>query len=103
MYPLKNELIQYDNIISVSGTSITFIWIFLAHYPLKDKEGTEVWVDWNAVDYDFIQTLGIELIKGRNFSPEFPSDITKSIIVNESFVKRFNISDPIGRDVWTCS
>ena len=56
-------------------------------------------VDFVPADYDFLQTLGIELIKGRNFSPEFPSDATKSIIVNESFIKRFKISDPIGRDV----
>jgi hypothetical protein len=34
-----------------------------------------------------LPTFKIPIITGRNFSPDFPSDSTHSVIVNESFVK----------------
>ncbi len=96
---LKNELIRDDNITSVSGSVITFTRGYYRRSYLKDKEGTSVMVDAVPADYDFLETFGIELIEGRDFSPEFPADATGSIIVNESFIERFGISDPIGREV----
>jgi len=65
----------------------------------------------NRVDYDFLDTYGIELIAGRNFSPEFPSDAplakpslqdrgdSRSIIINQEAVRRFGWDDPIGKKV----
>lgn len=51
------------------------------------------------VDEDLINTLGIELVAGRDFSEDRPSDVTGSIIVNESFVESMRWEDPIGRQV----
>ena len=48
-----------------------------------------------AVGYDFIRTMGIELLQGRDFSPEFKSD-TAGYIVNETALKLFNYKNPIG-------
>lgn len=50
------------------------------------------------VDYDYVETLGMEIIRGRNFSRDFPSDST-AILINESAVKRFGFEDPIGKKV----
>ncbi|WP_067030645.1 ABC transporter permease [Allomuricauda sp. CP2A] len=44
-----------------------------------------------GVDHDYIQTLGLELLAGRNFDPLFGSDST-SIIVNESAVAIMGLS-----------
>jgi putative ABC transport system permease protein len=49
-----------------------------------------------AVDYNFLKTMGISVIKGRDFSEEFGEDLTKSAILNETAVKRLGINDPIG-------
>ena len=57
--------------------------------------GTEVF--WNAVDYDFLQTYGIDLAEGRAFSPEFPTDEKRAYIVNETAVKAFGWKDPVGK------
>jgi putative ABC transport system permease protein len=38
----------------------------------------------------------MELIAGRNFSDEFPSDLEGSIIINESFAKMLGVESPVG-------
>ncbi len=48
------------------------------------------------VDYNFLNTMGIDLIKGRDFSEEFGSDV-KATILNEEAVKQLGIIDPIGK------
>jgi putative ABC transport system permease protein len=53
------------------------------------------------VDYDYIPTLGMELIEGRNFSKDFGTDST-AIIINEATAKQFGIADdPIGQELGT--
>ncbi|HVK97175.1 MAG TPA: ABC transporter permease, partial [Flavisolibacter sp.] len=51
--------------------------------------------DWGAnlkwADQDYLSTYGIQLIAGRNIKK---SDTASEFIVNESFLKKFNITDP---------
>jgi ABC-type antimicrobial peptide transport system permease subunit len=49
-----------------------------------------------AVGYDFIKTMGIEMEKGRDLSPEFKSD-SAGYIVNQEALKLINYDDPIGK------
>ncbi|MBU2045284.1 MAG: FtsX-like permease family protein, partial [Bacteroidetes bacterium] len=44
------------------------------------------------VDEQYIPTLGMELLKGRNFSPDFPTD-SSAVIVNEALAKIFGWGD----------
>ena len=48
-------------------------------------------------DEQLVNTLGIELLSGRNFSEDRPSDVTGSIIVNESLVESMGWENPIGQ------
>lgn len=41
-----------------------------------------------GVDYNYIPTLGIQLVAGRNFSPEFLTD-SSAVIINEAAVRTF--------------
>ncbi len=43
-----------------------------------------MWV--GNVDFDFIKTLGLQLVEGRGFSEQIPSD-RRAIVLNESFIK----------------
>lgn len=52
-----------------------------------------------AVDEQFVEALGIELLAGRNFSPDFPTDVTDAILVNESLVRELDWDDPIGQQL----
>jgi putative ABC transport system permease protein len=52
-----------------------------------------------AVDYDYIKTLRIKLIEGRNFSEQFGTD-SSSAIINEAAVKQFGFTNPIGKKIY---
>jgi len=49
------------------------------------------------VHYNFIETMGIKVLKGRSFSEKFGSDLKNSVLINEKAVKDLGIEDPIGK------
>lgn len=49
-------------------------------------------------NYDFVKTLGIEIIDGRDFSRHLATDTAK-IIVNEAAAKVMGLTDPVGRKI----
>ncbi|MEQ9424776.1 MAG: ABC transporter permease [Cyclobacteriaceae bacterium] len=48
-------------------------------------------------DYQYLKTLDIELIEGRNFSEDLTTDIGGSLLINETLAKELNWENPIGR------
>ncbi len=52
-----------------------------------------------SVDSDYLNTLEIKLVKGRNFSESFPSDALGAVLVNEALVKKMGWQEPIGKRV----
>jgi len=46
------------------------------------------------VDPDYVPTLGLELVAGRNFSQELPTDAEETFILNESAVKQMGFGTP---------
>jgi len=50
-----------------------------------------------AVDENWMPTLGIKIVRGRNFSG--PSDTLRSVMVNEALAKHFGWDEPIGKRV----
>jgi len=50
------------------------------------------------VDYDFLNTYGLKIVQGRNFSKKFKSD-QSAYLVNQSFVREMNWKDPVGKKV----
>jgi putative ABC transport system permease protein len=47
------------------------------------------------VDEDFMKTMDIKLLQGRNFSKDMPTDKTGSIIINETLMKTLGWKDAI--------
>ncbi len=45
------------------------------------------WYPAFLVRYDFIETFNIQVVHGRAFSRDFPSDTSEAIMINESMVK----------------
>ena len=66
------------------------------HNHFKNPE-TKIKVEGLAVDYNFIKAMGIPVLQGREFSEEFGSDMTASVILNETAVKELGITDPVGQ------
>lgn len=49
-----------------------------------------------ATEYDYIETMGIKMIEGRDFSRDFKSD-SMAVIVNQAAVDLMGMKDPIGQ------
>lgn len=67
---------------------------------LRNKKGEIINIRLLRVDSDYIQTLGLELIQGRNFySGEKVVDSIPNVIVNETLVRELEIEEPVGERV----
>ena len=51
------------------------------------------------IDEDFIPTLQIKLLQGRNFEQDMPTDKSQSVIVNETLVKDASWKNAIGEKI----
>ncbi len=63
------------------------------------KTGHVVITGNNWVDYDYLKTFDLELVDGRYFSTEHPSDFREAVILNEAAVKAMGIENPVGLTV----
>lgn len=51
------------------------------------------------IDEDFIPTLQIKLLQGRNFSQDMPTDKSQSVLVNETFIKDAGWKNAVGKRI----
>src|SRR5690606_24220669 len=96
---LRNEFISNPNILSVSasdnilglgrdGSNIRSVLGF-------DYKNREVSTNMLSVDFDYLETLDIELLKGRTFNRDYAAD-SLSVLINEAMVKELGEEDPLG-------
>jgi putative ABC transport system permease protein len=50
-----------------------------------------------GVDHDFVTTLELTITDGRDFSIENAADEQEAFLINESAVRAFGLTDPVGR------
>ena len=63
---------------------------------IEDMVSMQGW----QVDYDYVNTLGMKIKAGRNFSREVISDSTESVVLNESAVEKFELGpNPLGKKI----
>lgn len=53
----------------------------------------------HSVDYDFLDTYQMTLVKGRGFSKEHATDVQSACIINETALKLFGWENPIGKTI----
>jgi putative ABC transport system permease protein len=96
-----NSIKSNPNIIMAGGTmdGLPMQGSMSSMVPHFEDKTLEVQVEGFAVDYDFINTMGIEILAGREFSREFGSDLSQSVMINESAVSQLGITDPLGKQV----
>lgn len=95
---LRNELQGKPGIVSITasdnilgkgkdGSGYTSVLSF-------DHNGREAYTNMLIVDYDYLQTLDIPLVAGRNFSRQYGSD-SLAVVVNEAMVKELREKNPL--------
>ena len=98
---LLDELSRHPNIISVTtassrpgGLNNTGLYKFEGDSGMEEHNFYVFWVNYN-----YLETLGIELINGRDFNKNYPSDKDSAIIVNEKLVKFMGWDKPLGKKI----
>jgi len=100
--PLKNELFQNPNIVKVAvssdvpGKNGVNSNPFLPEGFEKDNR---IFIHNMRVDYDFINTLRIEIKEGREFSRDHATDASQAFIINEAAVKKMGWDSPFGKQL----
>ena len=89
---VENELKKEPGILSVTPIN-PCCWMTGVTTP----DGKEIAPYIKVTNHQFVNTMGLTMKEGRFFSPEFSGDSTKSVIVNEAFVKAANMKDPVGQ------
>jgi len=96
---LKQTLRTIPNVLSVGGTNAPVGEgsgknLMLVETPEGMQERG---INMSACDHDFIETLGITILEGRDFSEDIPADTLLGVIINETLAKRMNWDKPIGK------
>ncbi len=95
----KTEALRDTRVLK--GTIATFL-------PVKTTNNNNLWFKGQTagagegyvfhnyrIDEDYLETLGMEMAEGRNFSRDFPNDTTK-ILINEAAARQLDFDNAIG-------
>ncbi|UCC38535.1 MAG: ABC transporter permease [Candidatus Aminicenantes bacterium] len=98
---IKNELKNIPGVISLASSSnvpgqTTDV---SPHIPEGFQEDNSQLMESIDIDHDFLPTLGIEIVDGRNFSTEFATDTKEAVIINETAAKKFGWDKPVGKTI----
>jgi len=99
--PLKAELLQHPAILGATVATNFWSSSFSVWVQVEGTPSVEILLDLLAVDYDFLKTLRLELVAGRDFSKEFRTDETEALIINETAAREIMIDSPIGKRLST--
>ncbi|MCF8381447.1 MAG: ABC transporter permease [Bacteroidales bacterium] len=94
----KQRLLQNPDIISVTRTN-TGLGKGLPITATYEHNGIKKTYAVTTVDPDFIPTMDIVMLDGRNFSWEIQSDNKGAIIVNETFAKEFGLETVLNTEL----
>ena len=96
---IKTELLRYSDVVAVStsGRLPNDIDTFTSRDWTGRNPDEPIPIFYNTTDYDFIDLFDIQIVEGRNFSRDFPSDEKSVFLVNEAAVRVAEWESPIGR------
>jgi ABC-type antimicrobial peptide transport system permease subunit len=98
---LRDRLLRQPSVVSVSGTGVN-IGAGLDGSSSRQMYGfahnkRDVQCDWLRIDYDYLKTLDIKLVQGRDFNPSFGMDTVSSVLITQSMAKQLGESNPVGK------
>jgi putative ABC transport system permease protein len=97
----RNELAVYDNVISVAGSNELLGNDRTYTESVVRYQQTKIFAHYFFIGFDFLETIGLEIIDGRDFAREFTSDPKESVIVNETLVKEMGWDSAVGKQIRT--
>jgi len=96
---LRNAVGSHESVVSIAGGRESLGRESDYAQVSMETEGRESLAFIFRIDENYLATLGIDLVEGRGFSPEYTADATRSILINEAFVREQGWNDPLGKEV----
>ena len=98
---MRDRLINQPNITAVSGSGVN-IGAGLDGSSIAEMFGflygkRDITCDWLRVDTDYLKTMGIKLLQGRDFSPAFGTDSSTAVLITQSMAKALGEANPVGK------
>ncbi|HEX9955615.1 MAG TPA: FtsX-like permease family protein, partial [Fibrella sp.] len=98
---LRDRLANQPSVLAISGTGVN-LGAGLDGSSSRSMYGfvynkREVLCDWLRVDYDYLKTLDIKLLQGRDFDIRFGSDSSRSVLITQSMAKQMGEMNAIGK------
>ena len=96
----KNELQNHTNIKGVTATlskpgGLRPIMLVKSETVIDDEGGLNL--AGINVDFDYMSTMEIDIVSGRDFDSKTPTDSTSAIILNKQAALELNMEDPVGQ------
>ncbi|KPK82468.1 MAG: hypothetical protein AMS27_14535 [Bacteroides sp. SM23_62_1] len=92
---LKDELRKLNSVTNVSGAAYippsNQWWVFDLEDPIS---GESFQFEEINTDYDFMETMEIEILQGRSFSHDFGKD-SMAILINETGLMKLGMKEPL--------
>ena len=94
----KNEVKQHPNVMNVTAARRLPTNIGHMNPVYWEGKGPEDYVTMTdaSVDYDYFETLGMQIIQGRSFSEEYATD-PENYVLNEEAARITGLESPIGK------
>jgi len=97
---LKNSILQKSGIQEITMSSGLPGYGFQQRaYNIPDSAGGAFIFHTVSVDENYLKTLKMKLVEGRNFSERFPTDRTTSFIINQAAANKLGWNDPLGKQL----
>jgi len=99
--PFKEGLLEYPNILGVSSSLDLPTTIHRTSSLEWVEEGEERKSElyFTFIDSDYFNVYDMEIVKGRNFSEDFPTDKKQAIVINETASRNLGWENPIGKQL----
>jgi ABC-type antimicrobial peptide transport system permease subunit len=91
---LKDKVHNQSDITAYTGTNDHFGYSYEDTNLVLDSGNVEI--RSYRVGDGYLNMMGVTLTKGRLFYKDNQTDYDEAIIVNEEYIRKFNIEDPIG-------
>lgn len=98
---VKTELLKHAGITAAAVSSLKVTsWEASFGIAWQGQPADQAFdVGYNQVDYDFVDTFGLEMVEGRFFGHEFSSDQHSACVVNQALVRAMGVADPVGMEI----
>ncbi|MEE8604679.1 MAG: ABC transporter permease [Candidatus Aminicenantaceae bacterium] len=96
----KDALRQNSHVSNVSGSNTLPSRSYRNMIFISKDVANKFNLNLCVCDFDFLETLKLEMADGRFFSREFSTD-TQAVILNERAVNALGWEDPIGKNFWS--